>query len=378
MEFERDFTRILEQRLSEKLNFMQVILGARQVGKSSGVLQIAKKWPKDSFIYETADDLLQPDASWIELQWNRARKLNSPALLILDEIQKIRGWDEKIKKLFDEDRSKKKIKVVLLGSASLSINRGLSESLAGRFEIIPATHWGYKECKDAFNWNLDQYLQFGGYPAGAELINDEVRWQQFMKNSVLEPVIARDVLGVTSISKPALFRQTFEVCMSYPAQEISLNKILGSLQDSGNVTTIKHYLNLFEGAFLLKVLYKYSGSVAAKKVSIPKMLPLCPALVHAFIRPAKVKSDPDWRGRMFELAVGVELANSQGELSYWREGNYEVDYILRVNDKLIAVEVKSGRKKNLNGLQKFIEKFPKALPVIITPENFQDIKKLIT
>jgi predicted AAA+ superfamily ATPase len=382
MLFKRNFTKILEARLKEPLNFIQIILGPRQVGKTTAIKQIIESWPLP-FIFETADDLIQPDHNWIELQWNRARAINAPVLLVFDEIQKINNWSEAVKKLFDQDRSNKNIKVVLLGSASLSLARGLTESLAGRFETIQATHWTYQECKEAFNWNLNQFLQFGGYPAAQELIVDQQRWQDFMKYSVIEPVISRDILGLTSINKPALFRQTFELCMKYPAQEVSLNKILGSLQDKGNITTIRHYLDLFEGAFLLKTISKYSGSELSKKSSMPKLLPLAPALIHALNNPSKVMAESDWRGRIFEVAVGVELFNINKNIFYWREGNYEIDYVMLQDDIIYAIEVKSGRRKNTTGLQKFISKYPNAVPIVINSENFEilsqtkDIKSCI-
>jgi uncharacterized protein len=368
-EYTRGFETELSRRVHEKLNFIQVLLGARQVGKTTAITHLIKKWPS-SVVFETADDLSVPNSSWIELHWRRARELPAPVLLVFDEIQKVPDWSEKVKMLFDHDRSARNLRVVLLGSASLSIDKGLSESLTGRFEVIRAPHWDFYESKQAFGWGLEQFLQFGGYPAGAELIHDEKRWQQFLQQSVLSPVISKDILGLTSISKPALFRQTFELCLQYPAQEISLNKILGSLQDKGNVTTIRHYLDLFEGAFLLKTLQKYSGSRHSRRSSIPKILPLAPALVHAIIPPSRIKNDPAWKGRVFELAVGATISRMGGDLYYWREGNAEVDYVLELDDVLYAIEVKSGRKKNSAGLQKFITKFPKAIPILIDPDKY--------
>jgi len=280
-----------------------------------------------------------------------------------------------IKRLFDRERSKRSMKIVLLGSASLSLQQGLSESLAGRYEIIFANHWSIEECREAFGWNFDRYIQFGGYPAAAELIKDISRWQNFIKNSIIEPVLGRDILGLTSIRKPALFRQTFELIMAYPAQEISLQKILGQLQEHGNVTTIKHYLNLFEGAYLIKVLQKYSGSAITKKGSSPKIVPLNSALVHAFQQPQPRNDNPEWYGRVFEAVVGAHLNQMDDHLYYWRKGNYEVDFILESTSrkKLYAIEVKSGRRKNTQGLSQFVKKYgKKAIPIIIDHSNIEE------
>jgi predicted AAA+ superfamily ATPase len=279
-----------------------------------------------------------------------------------------------VKCLFDRDR--RKLKVVLLGSASLSLQSGLGESLAGRYEVIRANHWNLKECQGALGWTLDEYLKFGGYPAAGELTGDIARWKSFMRDSIIEPVLFKDILGLASVAKPPLFRQTFEVAMAYPAREISLQKILGQLQDSGNVTTIKHYLELLEGAFLIKILQKYTGSEINKRASSPKIVPLNNGLVHAFHNPGDIDTSPEWRGRIFEASVGAALATvKEGNLYYWREGKYEVDYVLCLEDKVYAIEVKSGRRRAIKGLTNFLEKYPDSIPVIIDSKNIETLLK---
>jgi len=247
VEIKRNFTSILEQRLQEDLNFIQVVLGPRQVGKTTGLQQIVELWQGPSLMI-SADELITPTPDWLQLNWERARNKGPGTLFVIDEIQKIPDWSTVVKYLFDQDRSTRHLKIVLLGSASLGLQRGLAESLAGRYEVIPAHHWNLDECKRAFGWDVEDFLKFGGYPAAAELAENVGRWQSYIRDSIIEPVLIRDILGLTSVNKPALFRQTFELAMSYPAQEISYQKLLGQLQESGNVTTIKHYLELFEGA----------------------------------------------------------------------------------------------------------------------------------
>lgn len=253
----------------------------------------------------------------------------------------------------------------MLGSTSLTLKKGLSESLAGRYEIIPASHWDLGECREAFGWGIQDYLKFGGYPAAAELSRDIPRWQSFIRNSIIEPVLIKDILGLSAVNKPALFRQTFELAMAYPAQEISLQKLLGQLQESGNVTTIKHYLELFESAFLVKKLPKYSGSEVKKKGSSPKIIPLNTALIHAFRSPLDLETNGDWYGRVFESAVGAALTRSVGNLSYWRDGKFEVDFVLEVGGKIYAIEVKSGRKRASRGLELFLQRYPSSVPLVI-------------
>lgn len=373
-EITRDFTRVLQKRLDTALNFIQVVIGPRQIGKTTGLQQIIREWNGPSLMV-TADEVAAPGPDWITLQWHRARNLGDNVILVIDEVQKIPQWSSTVKYLFDQDRGRRKMKIVLLGSASLSLQQGLCESLAGRYEVILAHHWNLSECGRAFGWNLNDFLMFGGYPAAAELVEDTERWQSFLKNSIIEPVLIKDILGLTAVGKPALFRQTFELSMTYPAREISYQKLLGQLQESGNVTTIKHYLELLEGAFLLKTLQKYSGSAMRKKGSSPKILPLNTALIHAFRNPYDIEDDPERRGRVFEAAVGAALARSQGELFYWRNGKFEVDFVLQLEGKLFAVEVKSGRKRGSKGLEKFIVQHPDGIPLIIDDQNGRDLLK---
>jgi len=372
IEIKRNFTSILEQRLQEELNFIQVVLGPRQVGKTTGLQQIVGTWKGPSLVI-SADELITPTTEWLQLNWERARNLGTGTLFVIDEIQKIPDWSTMVKYLFDQDRASRHLKIVLLGSASLGLQRGLAESLVGRYEIIPAHHWNLDECKRAFGWNIEDFLKFGGYPAAAQLTGDVERWQSYIKNSIIEPVLIRDILGLTNVNKPALFRQTFELAMSYPAQEISYQKLLGQLQESGNVTTIKHYLELFEGAFLLKTLQKYSGSEVKKRGSSPKIIPLNTALCHAFRLPLSIDTDPDWRGRIFEAAVGASLCRTKGKLYYWRQGKFEVDFILDLEGKLYAIEVKSGRKRSYRGLEKFTLKYPGTIPLLIDQEAGKEL-----
>ena len=369
----REFTKIIKARLAENLNFMQVVIGPRQVGKTTGLEQIISEWPGKSLMV-TADELSVPSSEWISLQWQRAEQKGPGTLLVIDEIQKIPQWSNVVKYLFDRDR--RKLKIVLLGSASLSLQKGLSESLAGRYEVIHANHWNLNECHESLGWSLDEFLKYGGYPAAGELTGDNDRWQSYMRNSIIEPVLFKDILGLSSVAKPALFRQTFELVMSYPARELSLQKILGQLQDSGNVTTIKHYLELLEGAFLIKVLQKYTGSDVVKRASSPKIVPLNNGLIHAFRDPGDMDSKPEWRGMVLEAVVGAALASISGcPLYYWREGKFEVDYVLCLDKKVYAIEVKSGRRKNINGLTQFINKYPGGIPVIIDSSNIEDVLK---
>ena len=368
MKIIRTFVNELESRLKEELNFIQAVIGPRQVGKTTGLEQLAEKWTGPIKMV-SADELALQPSGWLEMHWLSARAMGPGTLLIIDEVQKIPNWSSIVKMLYDEDRGKRDIKVVLLGSASLQIQKGLSESLAGRYELIKVDHWSLQECKTAFGWSLNEFLKFGGYPAAAALSGDIRRWQSFIRDSIIEPVLLKDLLTLSNVNKPALFRQTFLLSLAYPAMELSYQKMLGQLQEAGNVSTMKHYLEIFEGAFLLATLQKYSGSEIKKRGSSPKILPLNTALIHATHSPTDIDTNPEWRGRVFETAIGAALRKQADSLYYWREGQHEVDFIAQYEGQTYAVEVKSGRISKTEGLTKFIKRNPSAIPVIINEEK---------
>ncbi|MBX7147456.1 AAA family ATPase [bacterium] len=361
MSYQRPFEKKLQARLLEDKPLLQILLGPRQVGKTTAARHIFEAWtgPK---IMVSADSPTPPTPEWIRFYWQQAQNLSPDALLIIDEVQKIQGWSEQVKILFDQTRHEQHLRVLLLGSSSLNLQKGLVESLAGRFELTHASHWTFAECRQMFGWDLTRYLKYGGYPGVAPFVNDEERWRSYTLGSIIEPVLGQDILSQRRIDKPALLRQCFELCMQYPAQEISYNKLLGQLQDKGNATTIRDYLNLFEQCFLITPLQKYTGAALAGKISSPKIIVMNSALIHAYQSWAKLDADPSWYGRILECAVGAHLSlipNSR--LYYWREGQTEVDFVLKTPQNLWAFEIKSGLKKAAtHGLEAFAKKYKKA------------------
>jgi predicted AAA+ superfamily ATPase len=356
----------LEERLNGASPLIQVLVGPRQVGKTTGMRQLLAR-TSSSQHYANADDQLVTDRSWLLAQWQKALLLGDGALLVIDEIQKIPNWSEAIKSLWD--KHPRRLRVVLLGSSSLQIQGGLTESLAGRFELTRIYRWTFTELKSAFGYDLERYLLYGGYPGAVAFEDEYDRWYAFLKDAIVEAVIGKDILQNRKVANPALFRQAFEMLCRYPAQEISYTKLLGQLQDKGNTDLIKYYLELYAGAFLIFSLEKYSAKGWLTRSSSPKILAACPALYTMTAGP-RALADPEQRGRVFELAVGAELLQLPGELFYWREKNAEVDFVYRYQGRLYALEVKSGRKKSAKGLEAFMKHFPDASPVILTPDNF--------
>lgn len=349
----RRYNQILKARIQEPRRFIQVLVGPRQVGKTTLVKQVLAELNIPG-MYTTADNIVNTDSDWLATQWDTARNNqqknpNQPYLLIIDEIQKISNWSETVKRCWDSDTEKNpQIRVILLGSSRLLVQEGLTESLAGRFEKIYIPHWSYTEMKEAFGFTLDQYHWFGGYPGAADLIEDENRWKSYVLDALIEPAVSKDILMLTRIDKPSLLRRTFELGCGYSGQILSYNKLLGQLSDAGNTTTLSHYIKLLDMAGLLAGLEKYSGAKSRSRGSSPKFQVQNNALLTSYSAYSfeEARADRTFWGRVVESSVGAYLYNASFDgrygVQYWREGNEEVDFVLTKGKKIICLEVKSG------------------------------------
>ena len=368
-EYARPLATDLLDRLREPRRFLQIVAGARQVGKTTLITQVARQCGLPHR-FASADEPTLRGPEWIAQQWDSARLMAADAgpegaLLVLDEVQKAPNWAEAVKRLWDEDtRSGRPLKVILSGSAPLLIGRDPTESLAGRFELLHLPHWSYSEMRTAFGWTLEQYLFHGAYPGAAPLVRQPVRWTRHVRDSLIETTIARDVLLLSRVDKPALLRRLFELGCSYSGQILSYTKMLGQLQDAGNTTTLAHYLDLLAGAGMVTGLQKYVGAAVRRRGSSPKLQVLNTALMTAGagLTLAQARADPEFWGRLVESAVGAHLANSAAggacEVFYWRDRNREVDFVVRAGRAVTAIEVKSGRTpQTLPGMSAFADAF---------------------
>lgn len=398
MAFYRNQVQALRDRLQEPPLFITIVAGPRQVGKTTLVRQALEKCahqfiavdqptePRASafgdFTSQTSEiDGAPRDAAWLIRSWQNARqqfkafKLNNPAqpfAFVLDEIQKISRWSDTVKGLWDADRAQGlEMHVILLGSSPLLMQKGLTESLAGRYELMRATHWSFLEMHQAFDFTLNEYIYFGGYPGSARLIRDEGRWRNYVLASLVQPSIDTDILQMTRVDKPALLKQLFELGASYSGQILALGKVKGQLQDAGNETTLAGYLDLLGNAGLLTGLQKYHVGVARRRASAPKFNVLNTALMssatpYTF---AQAQADRSYWGRLVESTVGAHLCNtatSNEEISYWRESPHEVDFVISDALRLTAIEVKSGASQGkLGGLQEFIKQHPTGKPLLV-------------
>ena len=382
--FKRSHLEVLTSHLKIAHPPIQVILGPRQVGKTTAILKYQEEWkgPSD---YHTADQVSPPNAQWLEHQWQEARKkLSGKArgLLIFDEIQKIPRWSEVVKKCYDEDRRKKNsLCIVLLGSSSLLVQRGLTESLAGRFEMVHFPHWSFKECRECFGISFDEYVFYGGYPGAWQILlesnRNEERWSAYVRDALIETVLNKDILLLTPVTKPALFRQTFQLSCMHLAEIFSLNKMLGQLQDAGNASTIASYLKLLDAAMLLKPLERYSGNRIRQKVSSPKLILLNNALVNASAQRkfTDARADQALWGRLVENTAGASLVNNNAgtglEVSYWRERDHEIDFVIKFGAKVVGIEIKTNaqNKEAQSYGAAFLKKYPRAAMITAAPRG---------
>jgi predicted AAA+ superfamily ATPase len=367
VEFKRHYFTQLRRRLLEKECFIQLITGPRQVGKTTVVRQL---FADEAFegVYVVAED--GDDASRLDQWWQRAAIVaansNRRVVLAIDEVQKIPQWSERIKRLYDEAKFNQTMPfaLVLLGSSHWLLQRGTTESLAGRFEQTYMSHWTFSELKEAFSSTPEQYVYFGAYPGSMGFRSDEARWAEYIRNALIETTITKDVLLMTRIDKPALLRRVFELGARYSAQTVSYTKMLGQLQDAGNTVTLAHYLELLGAAGLLTGLPKFANQEMRRRASSPKLQVQNNALMSVFANQSFAEAQIDriqW-GRRVESAVGAHLLSHAGsdlEISYWNEGHAEVDFVIRRGDQLLAIEVKSGHDK-ITGLKNFSAKFPHA------------------
>ncbi len=372
----RQYNQILTERLLEPRHFMQVLVGPRQVGKTTLVRQILDQ-EQINGTYITADNTSNVDGKWLEIQWQNARQSlqfseTGKFVLIIDEIQKVSNWSETVKYLWDYDtQNGMQLHVVLLGSSRLLVQEGLTESLAGRFERIYIPHWTYAEMKEAYGVTLQEYIWFGGYPGAHFLQANEERWKNYVLNALIETAISKDILMLQRIDKPALLRRTFEVAAAYSGQIVAYNKILGNLEAAGNSTTLAGYIQLLDSAGLVCGLQKFAANKVKMRGSIPKFLVQNTALFSAYspLNLEQATVDRTLWGRVVESAVGAHLYNASIDgrfsLSYWREGVQEVDFVLQKGEQIVCVEVKSSIGNGAINHSNFVKKYPQAKSIMV-------------
>lgn len=378
---QREQYQLVMSRLNEPRKFIQIIEGPRQVGKSTLVKQVLQDYHRP-YMHFAADNVPASQSAWISSCWEAARarlasEHLSEMLIVIDEIQRLSQWAEVVKKEWDADTfTDTNIKAMLLGSSRLRLEKGQSESLKGRFEVIKMPNWSFAEMRDAFGLSLDEYIYYGGYPGAADLIGERDRWLNYIDASIVAATINNDILVDTPISKPALLRRTFELSSAYSGQILSLTKMIGQLQDAGNTTTLSGYLELLDTAGMVCGLQKFAMDKARRRASVPKYQVYNNALLSLYddANLTTTRQDPKRWGRWVESAVGAHIVNQAYvhnlKVYYWRDGNNEVDFVLVRNGRVIAIEVKSNEEKNTAGLTVFEQLYHPYKTILVGPAAF--------
>lgn len=397
--FERPLVPDLRRRLTDGSELIVAIFGPRQTGKTTAILQALDSIPEDATYHAVDAPRREDDAPglsderWLIARWEEAREKARQSgkweVLVLDEVQKIGDWSAIVKGLWDEDRRwGDRVRAVILGSAPMLMQQGLTESLAGRFRDFPVSHWSFGEMFDGFGFDLDEFLHYGGYPRASEYRGRPADWLRYVETNIVRPTMDRDVLAQTRVDKPALLKRLLHAGSQLAGQVVSFNELRGHLQDAGNTTTLARYLDLLEQVGLLVGLPNFARQPQRRHADPPKLLALNPALVTVATKPVfgPTRRDPS-RGRLVENAVGAHLHLTKSplmELHHWRDHRHrpdspEVDFVVTRGDRIYAIEVKSGhRRRPVSGLAAFRKRFPEAVPVVVGGPDGEPLSQVLS
>ncbi|HEX5044579.1 MAG TPA: AAA family ATPase [Candidatus Polarisedimenticolaceae bacterium] len=377
----------LTQRLREPApGRVQLLVGPRQVGKTTLLLELARRhgWERH---YHPCDAPPASLAGFWERAWAAVREeavRTGKAAIFLDEVHHLPDWASRLKAEWDRlQREGAPVHVVASGSAALRLTWGSKESLAGRFERLVLGHWSARDLAGAFALPEEEaaleIVRRGAYPGAFPLREDPNRWTAYVRDAIVEPAIARDLVAGTLIRKPALLRQVFALAVASPARIVSLQKIRGALEDAGALETVAAYLELLEEAYLVASLPKWSREPARRRAAPPKLLPLSNAFLAATDPggiPAAERDPARW-GAWVENAC-LAFAWSQGQrVTYWRAEPHEVDAVLEGSWGRLALEVKTGpfATAELRGVLEFCRLHPDFRPLVVVDERGIDVAR---
>lgn len=378
--------RTLRKRLREPAPARaQILSGPRQVGKTTLLGEIAAEWAGQA-IYAPADAPETSLSGWWENLWSKAERLTvrRMGVLLIDEIQGLPDWSRLLKSKLDYIKRRRiPLHVVVSGSSALQLGLGTRETMAGRFERLRLLHWPARELMQRFQISagagVEQVVRFGSYPGAVALLPDYARWRDYIKDSIVEPAIGRDVLMMEAIRKPALLRQVFAVCVGHPAEIISIQKLCGQLTERGALDTVAHYLHILEEACLVAAVPKYSLKVVRQRAAPPKLVILNNALlsVTGAQTPPRAGRDPERWGRWVENACIALAWNAGQNPCYWRTEPLETDMVLDGSWGRWAVEIKTGPygNRDLAGVLEFCRRYADFRPLVLCEPGYEAVAR---
>ncbi len=369
--FEIEFKhRDIYKEIRKFLHTKQIIslTGLRRTGKTTIMFKIVSdyinKYGNKNVLYFSFDDFREEKL--IDIINLYARVLNKDInrgdyLILFDEVQKVKNWEEQLKRIYDNYPN---IKFIISGSESLFIRKKTRESLAGRMFEFHVKTLSFKEYLSFKNKKFDnfalykeeilrefnQFLLSSGFP---EIINEnEEVIAKYIKDNVIDKIIYKDMAQILSIKEPAIIEQIFRIVLSDPGAIMNMENLSKEIGLSRQ--TISLYLNYLEKSFLIKKLYTYSRNPRKTQTRMKKYYPV-------LFLPELIKK-AEMFGRLFENFVVLEL---DAEF-FWRDTyKNEVDIVKIEENKVLPIEVKSG-KIEYDSLKLFMKKFKVNKGIILT------------
>ena len=378
-DFELDYKpRRVYEEIKKFIKNRQIIslTGLRRTGKTTILLKAVKDsmadYGKENIIYFSFDDFKDAKLKDVIEAYFELMKKNSrePLLFLFDEIQKVSGWEEQLKRIYDENKN---FKFVISGSESLFIRKGTRESLAGRIFEFQVKTLSFKEFLEFRGKKFDNlalykkeilsefknFLYCNGFP---EIINENEEFiKKYIKENVVEKIIYRDIPQIVPIENPEILSQMLNIIAKEPGQIIQMDKIAKELNISRQ--TASNYLDYLEKSFLIRKLYNFSRNARKTQTRLKKYYPV-------ILFPEEIENREIF-GSVFETFAVNEL-NAE---FFWRDTyKNEVDIILK-NKEIIPIEIKVSNIET-KPLNLFISKFKLKGGIILTYDKEETMGRI--
>lgn len=350
-----------------------VLKGVRRSGKSTLVKQLMIELIKNGIskrqiLYLNLEEYAFADKLTIHLfeevleAYKGYTKNKKRIYFFIDEIQKVPSWEKWVRTKYDLNEN---IKLIITGSSASLLSKELSTLLTGRnlsFTIMPLSfneHIIFTKSE-----NLEEYMKFGGFP---EVVLEKSEEKKVtLLQQYFEDILHKDIIDRYSIRNTKQIINLAQYLISASGSPISVNKlskVFGIAKD-----TLQNYVNYMLDAYLLfEVTYfSYSAKVKHDVSKLPKLY----CLDNGLIQIVNIKYSKNL-GQMFENTIFIKLAEKYKEISYWKEVQSEVDFVVEKT----AINVTATDKipeREFHGLEAFNKKHKEFKKIIITPSIKND------
>jgi len=381
-----------------------VLIGARQVGKTTLLQQLAQLLKNDQQqVYQiTLEDpsVLAELNKHPENLFSFVQHSDTKIFVLIDEIQYLDNPSNFLKLLYDKYSTH--LKLIVTGSSAFYIDSKFTDSLAGRkilFELYTLHFEEFLEFKNVNNQIkselkaiqenpsyislqrnqiqllFDEYLTYGGYPA--VVLANTVEKKIAKLKELFNSYIKRDVQE-SGVQNPDKFYQLFKILASQSGALVNVNELSKTLGIS--VTSVNHYLWVLQKCFHISMLKPFSKNIRKELTKMPKVYCNDIGLRNVILNQFQPISERLDKGELLENYVFTRLRNLYGneELYFWRtaDGN-EIDFIIDSNKIHNAIEVKwNDTAFSVSKYKKFTEAYPE-FTVTVCSYNFSEIKNSV-